>query len=130
MLQQKELIYSTDLHFEHQRWRSELLFWEDELRFFTKQLAALVVRWTDKNMLAQLEHYQNHFILHGEVIDRLQHDINVHETDMAAHSKRKENALNQELVKKHIEFRHRMEAQQHIFANLKKEFFRFLSNYM
>jgi hypothetical protein len=130
MLQQKEVIYATNLHFEHERWRSELLFWEGELRFFTKRLEELVLRWTDKNVLAQLEHYQNQFILHGEVIDTLKHDINVHETDLSTHSKRKEDVLNQELVKKHIEFRHRMETQQQIFANLKMEFFKYLSKYM
>lgn len=130
MLEQKEVIYSTNLHFEHERWRGELLFWEGELRFFDKRLDELVSCWEDKNMLTQLEHYQNQFILHGEVIDTLQHDINVHETDLSEHSKRKEDVLNQGLVKKHIEFRHRMEAQQQIFADLKKEFFKYLSKYL
>lgn len=130
MLQQKKVIYSNDLHFEHERWRSELLFWEGELRFFTKRLEEIVLRWTDKSVLAQLEHYQNQFIIHAEVIDTLQDDINVHETDLSEHSKRNEDVLNHELVKKHIEFRYRMEAQQQIFADLKKEFFRFLSKYM
>ena len=130
MLEQKEVIYNSNLHFEHELWRSELLFWESELRFFTKRLEELVMRRTDKNVLVQLEHYQNQFIYHKEVIDTLQHDINVHETDLNEHSIRKENVLNHALVKKHLEFRNRIETQRNIYADLKKEFFSFLSKHI
>ena len=125
-----KVIYNTDLHFEHKQWRSELAFWEDELKSFENRLEELVNRWTDKNVLAQLEHYQNAFIRHAEVIDILQHDINVHETDMSTHNKNHEEVLNTTLVKKHVEFRNRMEIQRHIYAELKKEFFHFLTKYM
>jgi len=54
---EKELIYDSDLHFEHQQWRSELAFWKDELKSFKNRLSELVNRWTDKEILAQLEHY-------------------------------------------------------------------------
>lgn len=81
-------------------------------------------------MLAQLEHYQNQFIRHSEVIDTLEHDINVHETNMAEHSKKGQDVLDKLLVKNHIEFRNRMETQRHLYSELKKEFFRFLSKYM
>jgi hypothetical protein len=126
----KEIIYNSDLHFEHKQWRSELSFWEDELKTFNNRLEELVKRWTDKNVLAQLEHFQNQFIRHGEVIDTLQHDINVHETNMAAHDEKGEDVINRVLAKNHLEFRDRMETQRKIYSDLKKEFYRFLSNYM
>jgi len=125
-----KVIYNSDLHFEHKQWRSELAFWEDELKSFKNRLEELVNQWTDKEMLAQLEHYQNAFIRHGEVIDTLQHDINVHETSMSNHDIKGEDILDRSLVKNHIEFRNRMEIQRQIYADLKKEFFRFLSKYM
>lgn len=127
---EKEVIYDSDLHFEHQLWSSELFFWKDEIKTFNNRLGELVMRWTDKNILAQLEHYQNAFIRHEEVIDMLQHDINVHETNMAAHSIKGEDVLNQSLVKNHVESRNRMEIQRHIYEDLKRDFFRFLSKYM
>ena len=127
---EKEVFYISDLHFEHVQWRRELLFWEDELKSFKNRLSELVVRWTDKNMLAQLEHFQNQFIVHEEVIDTLQHDINIHETSIAKHSKKGEIVLDPILVKKHIEFRNRIETQRHLYSELKKEFFRYLSKYM
>lgn len=67
----KEIIYNSDMHFEHLNWRRELAFWEDEIKSFKNRLVEIVKRWTDKNVLAQLEHFQNQFIRHGEVIDTL-----------------------------------------------------------
>ncbi|SRX55777.1 hypothetical protein [Aequorivita sp. CIP111184] len=126
----KQLIFNSDLHFEHKQWRSELDFWEDELKSFNNRLEELVNRWTDKDVLAQLEHFQNSFIRHGEVIDKLQHDINVHETNMSSLDAKGENSLDRDHVKTHLEFRNRMETQRQIYANLKKDFFQFLSKYM
>ena len=52
-----EIIFNADLHFEHNLWRRELFFWEDEIKSFNKRLEELVQRWTDKEILAQLEHF-------------------------------------------------------------------------
>ncbi|MEX1382474.1 hypothetical protein, partial [Lutibacter sp.] len=87
-------------------------------------------RWTKKEMLVQLEHYQNQFILQDEVINTLQEDIHIHEISIAAASKKGKDLLDTALVKKHIEFRNRMEVQRHIYRDLKKEFFKFLTKYM
>ena len=127
---EKQVIYNADLHFEHKLWQSELAFWEDELKSFNNRLIELVTRWTDKKILAQLEHYQNQFILHGTVIDKFQDDINLHEVNISAHYIKGEDVLNHSFVKKHIELRNRLEIQRNIYADLKKEFFRFLSKYM
>jgi hypothetical protein len=126
----KQVIYNSDLHFEHKLWQSELAFWEDELKLFNNWLSELVIRWTDKKVLIQLEHYQNQFILHGTIIDEFQNEINMHEVNMNDHDIKGEVVLNYSFVKKHIEFRNKMETQRHIYADLKKEFFSFLTKYM
>lgn len=126
----KEIIYNSDMHFEHQNWRSELAFWEDEIKSFKNRLVEIVKRWTDKNVLAQLEHFQNQFIRHGEVIDTLQHHVNVHETNMAMHYKSGEDVLNRVFVENHVKIRGEMETQRTIYNDLKKEFFEYLSKYM
>lgn len=126
----KDVVYNSDLHFEHKQWNSELAFWEDELKTFKNRLSELVARWTDKKVLAQLEHYQNEFFLHGGVIEDLKETIEKHESRMAGHSLKGEDVLDTDLVKKHLEFRNQMETQRQIYADLKKEFIRFLSKYM
>ena len=117
---EKQVIYNSDLHFEHKLWQSELAFWEDELKSFNNRLSELVVRWTDKKVLAQLEHYQNQFILHEGVIEKFQDDISMHEVNLSDHDIKGEDVLNHQFVKKHIEFRNKMETQRQIYTNLKK----------
>ena len=127
---EKEILFNSDMHFEHQLWKGELAFWKDELRFFNHRLSELVTRWTSKKMLIQLEHYQNEFILHAGVIEDLQESIEEHEARIAAQSKTNTDALDVPFAKKHLEFRDRIETQRHIYAKLKKDFFKFLENYM
>ena len=118
------------MHFEHQQWNRELAFWQDELKSFNNRLSELVTRWTDKYVLAQLEHYQNEFVLHGGVIEDLLEAIEKHEISIASQTKTGIEVLNSSLAKNHIEFRNRLDSQRHIYAELKTEFFRFLSKYM
>ena len=127
---QKEIIFNSNLHFEHQLWKRELLFWKDELVFFNNRLSEMVTRWTKKEVLKQLEHFQNEFILHGGVIEDMLEAIEIHETRIAGQDLMGQDALDTAMVKKHMEFRNKMETQERIYADLKKEFFMFLSKYL
>jgi len=126
----KEVLYNANMHFEHQLWKRELNFWKDELKSFNNRLSELETRWTNKDVLAQLEHYQNEFILHGGVIEDLEESIEKHEIRIAGQSKIGEDAIDTVLAKKHIKFRSQIETQRQIYSELKKEFFRFLEKYM
>jgi hypothetical protein len=118
------------MHFEHKHWKDELAFQKDELKSFNNRLSELVTRWTDKEVQAQLEHYQNEFVLHLGVIEDLQETIEEHEIRIAGQSETGTDSIDTQLAKKHIEFRNRIETQRHIYAELKKEFFRFLVKFM
>lgn len=126
----KELLYNSNMHFEHQQWKGEIAFWKDELKSFNNRLSELVTRWTNKEVLVKLEHYQNEFVLHGSVIEDLQETIYEHETRIAGQSKTGTDAIDTQLAKKHLEFRNSMETQRQIYAELKTAFFRFLTKYM
>jgi hypothetical protein len=125
-----QVVYNSDLHFEHERWRSELFFWKDEMRSFRNRLEELVTRWTDQKVLAELEHFQNEFILHEGRIDEFLEGIETHEHSIAGKSKSGEISMDRVMMKKHLEFREEMETQRLMFHNLKKEFFNFLTKYM
>ncbi len=94
------------------------------MKSFNNRLSELITRYIAKEVLAQLEHYQNEFILHGSVIDDLLEAIEIHEIRIAGHSMKSEDVLDTVLVKIHLEFRNKMETQRQIYADLKKEFFR------
>lgn len=126
----KEVIFNSDLHFEHLHWYKELAFWEDELKSFNNRLGELVNRWTDKEVLKQLEQFQNKFILQKETIDKLQDSIRNHEMAIAKSYDNDQESLDRILVQKHFNFRLDMEIQRKIYDDLKKDFFNFLSKYM
>lgn len=126
-----EVIFNPDLHFEHQLWLNELSFWRDELKSFTMRLDELVNRWTDKEVLKELEHFQNEFYIHSETMDALKDDIERHEINIAEHSTMgNSEVLDTVFVKKHLVMRERMETQRELYGELKKAFFRFLTKYM
>ncbi len=126
----KEVIFNSDLHFEHKQWRRELLFWEDELKSLQNRLNELVMRWTDKEVLAQLEQYQNQFLIQENAIDELEDHINLHEINISEHFKKGKDVLDLQMVKEHTEFRNKMDLQRNLYSELKRNFFRFLSKYM
>ena len=125
-----ELIFNTNLHFEHENWNRELSFWEDELTSFQNRLDELAERWTDKSVLAQVDKFQNQFLIEKEAIHSIKDQIGMHETNMADHYERNEDVLNKEMVQKHLKLRERMENERELFIEMKSLFFRFLMKYM
>ena len=123
-----EVIYNQDFHLEHKQWQSEIAFWEDELKSFKKRLGELVVCRPEKGVLTQLEHFQNQFILHEGVIQDLEETIEKHEIRIAGQNLIGQDALDMPLTKEHLEFRNKMETQRQIYADLKKQFYHFLTN--
>ena len=127
----KTVIYNADLHLEHRSWYSELKFWEDELKTFEHRLEELVLANADKEFLIKLEHFQNVFLLHGKRVGEMQETIKRHEMRLAGQSLMgEENALDMPMLRSHMTFRDSMDTQREIYADHKKEFFRFLTEYM
>lgn len=127
---EKEVIYNADLHFEHENWQREINFWEDELKSFHKRLEELVLRWTDKTVLAEIEKFQNKFMIQEKEFDALKDQIAMHEKNMAGHYEKNEDVLNKTFVDQHLDFRKVLETERNLYYDLKKEFFRFLTKYM
>lgn len=126
----RPIVYNSDLHFEHGQWASELAFWEDELKSFNHRLEELVQRWTKREVLKELEHFQNEFDLHAGVIEQLYEAIEAHETRIAAQEKTGRASVDTQLFQSHLKVREKMEGQRQIYADLKKGFFLFLTKYM
>ncbi len=127
---EKEVIYNADLHFEHENWQRELNFWEDELKSFQLRLEELVNRWTDQKVLAEIEKFQNQFMIQEKEFDALKDQISMHEKNMAAHYEKNEDVLNKMFVNQHLAFREVLETERNLYYNLKKDFFRFMTKYM
>jgi len=60
---------------ELQSWKHELSSKKEEIRHFERHLENMSTKNLPKDLLVQVEHFQNLFILQKEVIDKLRHDL-------------------------------------------------------
>lgn len=119
-----------DLHFEHEVWSNQLEFCKDEIEFFKKRLGEVSVRYTDKDILKRLEHFQNQFIIQRDEIDRFLHDIHVHEDALANEAKENPVASDHRLMNDHAVERERFEIFNKLYLELKSEYFDYLRKWM
>ena len=64
----------NSLHHQENDWLRELEFYKQELSVLTGRLEEVVAKNTSKETMAQVEHFQNRFILLKEQHDILRHD--------------------------------------------------------
>ncbi|HMH21714.1 MAG TPA: hypothetical protein VK563_08055 [Puia sp.] len=60
---------------ELQSWKHELSSIKEEIRHFERNLGIMAAKKIPRELLAQVEHFQNLFICQKEVIDKLRHDL-------------------------------------------------------
>lgn len=65
----------TTLHHQHNDWLRELAFYKDEMAILLNRLSEVAEANTSKEVFAQVEHFQNRYILLNEEIDILGHDV-------------------------------------------------------
>jgi len=112
---------------EHAEWLSELRFHKDELAFFKKQLTEVAGKNTAIEIMKLVEHFENQFLVRGENIDILHHDINEHVNKIAKALQEKTNQLVREESNHHKALKDRFNTESKLFADLKPEFNKFLS---
>ncbi|SRR5579862_270136 len=109
---------------ELQSWKHELSSIKQEIRHFEHRLEQMPAHKLPKNLLAQVEHFQNSFICQKEVIDKLRHDLpdSRSKVENIFHSFRNE-------VKNHA-LDDRMHTFRRIYGEVRTDFERFQSECM
>lgn len=120
---------------ELQSWKHELSSIKEEIGQFELHLEKLANSKLPKDLLAEVEHFQNQFICQKEVIDRLRHDLpdSRHKVENIFHNLR--SSLNQEenweSTKSSNEgLEGRMDTFRRIYIEIKQDFHRFESEWM
>jgi len=126
----KKPIYMSDLHYEHKLWERQINFQVDELEIFKHRLEEVVTRWTDQEILAQVEHFQNTFIRYKEVLDIQLHDIKLQEEALVKFVREHPVASDHVHFQDHTKLRDDVETQLEMFFDTKKDFVRFLTKAM
>lgn len=115
-------ILIEDLHFEHKNWNSELEFQKDEITTFTNRLAEVTKRWTKKEILKEVEHFQNCFLIQEKNIKYINHKIKEHE-HLISNISSKANSTD---IEKHKQIRNDLQIHTNIYSETKRKYLNFL----
>ncbi|HLK28985.1 MAG TPA: hypothetical protein VKT28_10395 [Puia sp.] len=109
---------------ELQTWKHELSSIKQEIRHFEHELEDMATHKLPHAVLAQIEHFQNLFICHKEVVDTLRHDLpdSHHKVENIFNILRSVKNDSQHALSE------RMETFKKIFNDVKNEFHHFSSS--
>ncbi len=114
---------SLELYLEHELWTKELNYWRDELKILEKYLTEVNDTNTPHVLWAEVEHFQNLFIRHREVVHELRHELIKHELivkDLASGSEMED--MQEKKLELHEDIRERVNTGRKLYAELKDEF--------
>jgi hypothetical protein len=120
----------AELHAEHGEWLNKLEFYVDEISIQRIRLSEIASKNTSKEILAQVEHFQNQFIVQKENIDELRHAIKDHE--IYVENRVTENPVDSDhrQLHDHPKMRENFDGFEKNFNSLRHEFNAFLSKNM
>ena len=120
------IINCEDLYLELTQWKSELDFWDQEIRSFQKQLELLVRNITNKKIRRSVSSFQNQFDLHHTSLKEFNDAMEAHNHDLALYTWARVDSIDHTRYQKHIEMREQMMRQRELYQELKKKYYAFL----
>lgn len=115
---------------EHSDWMRASAFYLEEIQILEKRLAEVSQRYTRDDVKADVEHYQNQFIIQRANFEDLIKDIKGHEIHMHDDAEKKALHLSNNTLAEHDAMRDRFQHMEKFINELRHEFNRFLSRYM
>ncbi|MFM7467091.1 MAG: hypothetical protein ACKO2O_04210 [Crocinitomicaceae bacterium] len=127
-METKEFIY--DRHQKHLDYLNRLEFYTEEIAISKERLSEVTSKNTDKEVLKQVEHFQNQFIIQRNNIDELKHTIKIHENELQMVVAKNSTAVEQRKVILDDKTQDFMRYFEQNFNDLRKEFNLFLRDWM
>lgn len=125
----KQRKHISELHPEVKEWINYCLFVKDEVKSLHLRLGEIIGKYTDHDVQAQVEHFQNQFIRQDEASDELLHELRAAEHVFSEVSQNNPAAAHV-LFDDHVALRDSAETHKQIFESLRHEFQLFLAKYM
>lgn len=123
-------IYVGDLHHEHMMWLNTLNYRKEEVALLERRMEDIVRRSDEKEVMAELEHFQNQYIREREVIDELSHDIKIHDKLVTQEAKEHPIAVDHRNVVAHKLLKDRMATFEKLSSELRDEFMGWVERWM
>lgn len=123
-----EKIYTQ--HGENKEWMNSVAFYRDEIKVMESRLKEVAAKNTSKEVLKQVEHFQNQFAIQKNHLDELNHEIHLSNDLLGKEIKKNPTALEHRKIKDHSTARNEMQAFEKLYSPLKAEFNTFISKWM
>ena len=120
----------TEQHVAYREWLNRLAFYKDELKIMQNRIAEIAERNTKTDVLTQVEHFQNMLIIQKNQIDRLRHDIDKQEEELASLTLKNPVASDHRRIEFHPEQKQKIELFEKIFNELRHELIHWLTKVM
>ncbi len=119
---------TAHLHIICQDWARKLQFYKEEIPFLKKRLEEIASKNTSEDVLKQVEHFENEFIIMNNNLDELLHDVNLKQDALMKGAMEKPNFINVKMVEVDGDLEALIDFTELEFSKTKKDYYRFLSN--
>ncbi|HQQ94072.1 MAG TPA: hypothetical protein PLQ93_05925 [Bacteroidia bacterium] len=117
-------------HNENKEWTSKLKFYKEELEILKKRLAEIAARNNQSDVLKEVEHFQNQFIVQRNNIDEIAHAVNLNEEALIDEVKKNPVAVDRRKVNDHAHERDLVESLEKSLNDIRSEFNRFAAKWL
>lgn len=118
------------MHLLCEDWKRELMFFKDEIPVLQSRLEEVVSKNTDKDILAQAEHFENKFRVMHNNLDELLHDVGLKKSAVDAQAAAKVNYISVKMIENDENLEELMSYTAKDFYETKSDYYKFLSKVM
>ena len=119
-----------NLHHEHTEWINKLNFYKDDLIVFNNRLSEIAAKNTKNDILAEVERFQNQFIIQNNNIDQIKHIINLDEDKIKKEVSKNPVAVDHRKVEDHSGERDLVDTFEKNFNEIRADFNKFAAKWM
>ena len=105
-------------------------FYKQELVILQGRLEEIAADNTAREVREKVDHFQNQFLIHGNFLDKLKHDINANDRKLEADLLQTATRASESAATEHDLIHERYLNEERIFNELRHEFNRFAAEWM
>jgi cobalamin biosynthesis protein CbiD len=124
----EENIYKQ--HSEHSDWMNRVAFYKEEITILNQLLSEIANKNSSDEALKDVEHYQNQFIIQKNNLDKLAHNIRIHEQKLQHEVDSNPVAVDHRKTEYHQAEKEFLDYFENNFSTLRKDFKTFASKWM
>lgn len=126
------MVYTTVAHCgnDHQEWLKNMDFFKEEFDLLDTRLLEIAGKNNTHEVMPEIEHFQNQFIIQRNNINKLKHQVRDHNIKVAADVQQHNGKIEQAQVEEHDLILEEFTVLEKNITELRHEFNRFLSKWM